>query len=55
MDVTGLVNYGAMGIVLAYFIWKDNNTMKDFRNSLDALKDAVQIIKVELESKAKSE
>lgn len=48
MNIDGLINYGAMGIVLAYFIWKDNNTMKEFRNSLEALKDAITIIKAEL-------
>lgn len=53
MDVSALTNYGAMGIVLAYFIWKDNATMKDFRNSLDALKEAVQIIKIEIETRNK--
>lgn len=55
MDVTGLINYGAIGIVLAYFIWKDNATMKDFRTSLDSLKDAIQIIRTEIEIKNKQD
>lgn len=53
MDTTGLLNYGAIGIVLAYFIWKDNATMKDFRTSLDSLKETIQIIKTEIEIKNK--
>ena len=53
MNVDGLINYGAMGIVLAYFIWKDNATMKEFRNSLEALKDAITIIKAELVEREK--
>lgn len=50
MDINGLLNYGAMGIVLAYFIWKDNNTMKDLRVSLDALKETVLLFKAKHES-----
>jgi hypothetical protein len=53
MDYTTLMNYGAMGVCLAYFIYKDNTTMKDFRNSLDSLKEAIQIIKTEIEVKNK--
>jgi hypothetical protein len=55
MDYTTLMNYGAMGVCLAYFIYKDNTTMKDFRQSLDSLKEAIQIIKTELEVKNKDE
>lgn len=53
MDVNGLINYGAIGIVLAYFIWKDNATMKDFRNSLDSLKEMIQMMKAEIDIKNK--
>lgn len=49
MDVTGLLNYGAMGIVLAYFIWKDNTTMKDLRSSLDTLKEAITIMQTKID------
>lgn len=53
MNVEGLMQYGAMGIMLAYFVWKDQSVMKDFRNSLDSLKEAIQIIRTELEIKNK--
>lgn len=31
-DWTGLVNYGALGVCLAYFIYKDNKTTKDLKD-----------------------
>ena len=49
--VTTLLNYGAMGVCLAYFIWKDNTTMKDFRTSLDTLKDAINIMQAKQDNK----
>ena len=55
MDYTTLMNYGAMGICLCYFIYKDNTTMKDFRTSLDSLKETIQIIKTEIEVKNKAD
>lgn len=51
MNYETLMNYGAMGICLCYFIYKDNTTMKDFRNSLDSLKETIQMIRVEMENK----
>lgn len=47
--VTTLVNYGAMGVVLAYFIYKDNTTMKDLRSSLDTLKEAITIMQAKID------
>lgn len=44
-DITMLVNYGAIGICLAYFIYKDNVTMKDFRQTIQELKETVLILK----------
>lgn len=55
MDYTSLINYGAIGVCLAYFIWKDNTTMKDFRQSLDSLKETIQIVKAEYEANHKKE
>ena len=49
--VQTLVNYGAMGICLAYFIWKDNGTMKEFRNTLDDLKELIVVLKSDIENK----
>lgn len=44
-DLTAMVNYGAIGLCLAYFIWKDNATMKSFRDTLQELKELVMIVK----------
>ena len=49
--VQALVNYGAIGICLAYFIWKDNNTMKEFRNTLTDLKELIAIMKSDIDNK----
>jgi hypothetical protein len=44
-DFSSLMNYGALGICLAYFIYKDNSTMKDLRNTVQELKEAILILK----------
>jgi len=44
-DYNVLMNYGALGTVLAYFIYKDNSTMKDLRNTVQELKEAVIVLK----------
>lgn len=44
-DITMLVNYGALGICLGYFIYKDNVTMKDFRKAIEELKETVLILR----------
>jgi hypothetical protein len=44
-DFSALMNYGALGICLAYFIYKDNSTMKDLRNTVQELKEAILILK----------
>lgn len=49
--VSTLVNYGGLGICLAYFIYKDNTTMKEFRGTLESLKDIVTIMKAEIDVK----
>lgn len=49
--VQALVNYGAMGICLAYFIWKDNTTMKEFRDTLTDFKETITILKIEIENR----
>ena len=40
-----LMNYGAMGVCLGYFIYKDNTTMKDLRDTVQELKETVLILK----------
>jgi len=42
-----------MGIMLCYFIYKDNTTMKDFRSSLDSLKEMIQMMKTEMDVRNK--
>ena len=34
MDLTKLADYGIMGIVLTYFIWKDMKTFDTFKVSM---------------------
>lgn len=44
-DFSLILNYGAMGICLGYFIYKDNSTMKDLRNTVQELKETVLVLK----------
>lgn len=44
-DLSTIMNYGAMGVCLAYFIYKDNTTMKDLRNTVQELKETVLVLK----------
>lgn len=44
-DWNVLVNYGALGICLAYFIYKDMKTNKETRDTLDGLKDVITGLK----------
>lgn len=47
VDFTVLANYGAMGITLLYFIWRDNTTMKKFTETLQEVKEIIQIFRAE--------
>lgn len=49
-DFTTIMNYGAMGACLAYFIYKDNSTMKDLRNTVQELKETVLVLKEHISS-----
>ena len=44
-DLSVIMNYGAMGVCLGYFIYKDNTTMKDLRNTVQELKETVLVLK----------
>jgi hypothetical protein len=44
-DLTMLINYGALGICLAYFIYKDNKTSKEINDTLIGLKEVVTVMK----------
>ena len=49
--VQTLVNYGALGICLAYFIWKDNNTGKQVNSTLADLKELISLLKNDIDNK----
>lgn len=34
MDITKLADFGVLGIVLSYFIWKDMRTFDTFKESM---------------------
>lgn len=40
-----IMGYGALGVCLGYFIYKDHKTMSDFRETLQELKETVIILK----------
>lgn len=40
-----LINYGALGVVLAYFIYKDNKTMIKLTETLKGVQDVLIILK----------
>lgn len=44
-DVNMLVNYGALGICLGYFIYKDNKTSKELTTAVDGLREVVTVMK----------
>ena len=44
-DVSTLVNYGALGLCLSYFIYKDNVSTKNVTTALQQLKEVVLVLK----------
>jgi hypothetical protein len=52
-DFNSLMNYGALGVCLAYFIYKDNTTMKDLRDTVQGLKETVLVLKEKFEKEDK--
>ena len=34
MDITKLADFGILGVVLSYFIWKDMKTFETFKESM---------------------
>lgn len=49
-SVGTLVNYGAMGICLAYFIYKDNTTMKENTKAMTEIKEVVGMLNKAIET-----
>lgn len=39
-----LVNYGALGACLAYFVYKDNKTMQELKSTVFQLKEVVTLL-----------
>ena len=37
MDLTKLADFGIMGIILSYFIWKDMRTFDTFKESMSEI------------------
>lgn len=42
MDITKLSDFGVIGIVLSYFIWKDMKTFDTFKESMRELVDELK-------------
>ena len=42
MDITKLSDFGVIGIVLSYFIWKDMKTFETFKESMRELVDELK-------------
>lgn len=40
-----LMNYGALGVCLGYFIYKDNKTTKELKETVGELREVVSLIK----------
>jgi len=43
--VKNLINYGAIGIVLGYFIWKDYKMTNEIKDTLNGVKEILNIVK----------
>lgn len=51
--VKGLKDYGAMGVILAYFLWKDSRTFELFRTTMREIVDEIKHIREEQGQMAK--
>ena len=50
MELDALINYGAIGIVLLYFIYKDNTTTKALTNAVQELREVTSILKEKIDN-----
>ncbi|MCP1226397.1 hypothetical protein [Sebaldella sp. S0638] len=55
MDLTKLVDYGIMGIVLTYFIWKDIKTFETFRESMREIVDELKELNLRIDKLEKND
>lgn len=37
MDLTKLADFGVLGLVLSYFVWKDKQTFETFKKSMSEI------------------
>ena len=49
MDLTKLADYGIMGIVLTYFIWKDIKTFETFKESIREIVDELKELNLRID------
>ncbi len=55
MDLTKLADYGIMGIVLSYFIWKDIRTFDTFKESMREIVDELKELNLRIDKLEKNE
>ena len=49
MDLTKLADYGIMGIVLTYFLWKDIKTFETFKESMREIVDELKELNIRID------
>ena len=55
MDFTKLADYGIMGIVLTYFIWKDIRTFETFKESMREIVDELKELNLRIDKLEKND
>lgn len=48
--IKGLKDYGAMGVILAYFLWKDSRTFEMFRTTMREMVNELKEMRAEQKS-----
>ena len=49
MDITKLTDFGIIGIVLSYFIWKDMKTFETFKESMREIVNELKELNIRIE------
>ena len=55
MDLTKLADFGIIGIVLSYFIWKDMKTFDTFKESMREIVDELKELNSRIDKLEKSD
>ena len=55
MDFTKLADYGIMGIVLTYFVWKDIRTFETFKESMREIVDELKELNLRIDKLEKND